>query len=36
MGFNPFRKHPTNTVDIVLVVGAMLIAVGLVAWAIMG
>ena len=36
MGFNPFREHRTNALDIALVVGAMVVAVGLVAWAMMG
>ncbi|MEX0827201.1 MAG: hypothetical protein WD184_10680 [Acidimicrobiia bacterium] len=36
MGFNPFRKHRTNRLDIALVVGAMLVATGLVVWAMMG
>ena len=36
MGFNPFRKHRTNALDIALVIGAMLVAAGLVAWALMG
>jgi hypothetical protein len=36
MGFNPFRKHRTNALDIALVVGAMLIAVAMVVWAMVG
>ena len=35
MGFNPFRSHEKNRVDILLVVGAIVAAVALVLWAIL-
>ena len=36
MGLNPFREHRTSAVDIALVIGALLLTVAVVAWALMG
>ena len=36
MGLNPFREHRTSTLDVVMVVGAILLTVAVVAWALMG
>lgn len=36
MGFNPYRKFQAKPADYVLVVAALLIAAGLVAWAFVG
>lgn len=33
MGFNPFRAQDKTTLDVILVVVTILIALGLVAWA---
>ncbi len=33
MGFNPFRSQRKTTLDFALVIGTLLIAVALVAWA---
>jgi hypothetical protein len=35
VGFNPFRKHVTDRLDLVLIAAAMLVCVGLVLWAIL-
>jgi hypothetical protein len=36
MGFNPFRPQNRDAVDVVMVAGTILVAVGLVLWAIWG
>ena len=36
VGFNPFRKHVTDTTDVVLVVAALAAVVALVLWALLG
>lgn len=36
MGLNPFREHRTSAVDIAMVIGALLLTVAVVAWALMG
>lgn len=35
MGFNPFRPGGKDAVDVALVVGTLLVAAALVAWAIL-
>jgi hypothetical protein len=35
MGFNPFRRHIPNVVDVVLVVATVGVAIGLTLWAIL-
>ena len=36
VGFNPHRRHRRSPADIVFVVGALAISVGLLAWAVFG
>jgi hypothetical protein len=36
MGLNPFREHRTSAMDIAMVIGALLLTVAVVAWALMG
>ena len=36
VGFNPHRKHRRSPADILFVVGALAVAVGLLAWALFG
>jgi preprotein translocase subunit SecE len=36
MGFNPFREHKRDTADMVLVVIAVVVVLGLVAWGFFG
>jgi len=36
MGYNPYRKFNARPVDYVMVAVAMLVAISLVAWAIVG
>lgn len=36
MGFNPFRPHTKSTTDIALVIGAILLTLAVVAWALFG
>ena len=36
VGFNPHRKHGRSPADILFVVGALAVAVGLLAWALFG
>ena len=36
VGFNPFRKQRTSTIDIALVVGFVVLTLGLVAWGFFG
>lgn len=36
MGFNPFRPHERDPADIAMVVGAVLLTVGVLAWALWG
>jgi hypothetical protein len=36
VGFNPFREHDKSTLDIVLVVIALLAIVAVISWAIFG
>jgi hypothetical protein len=36
VGLNPFRQHRRSPADIALAVGALLVCVALVAWAIFG
>lgn len=36
VGFNPQRKHHRSPADIVFVVGALAVAVGLLVWALLG
>lgn len=36
MGFNPFRAHERTTLDIVMVVGAIVVTLALLAWAFFG
>ena len=36
MGLNPFREHQTSAMDIAMVVGAILLTVAVVVWALMG
>jgi hypothetical protein len=33
MGFNPFRRRRTTTLDVALVIGTILVATALVLWA---
>jgi hypothetical protein len=35
VGFNPFRQHRRSPADIVMVAGALLVCVALVAWAVL-
>jgi hypothetical protein len=36
MGLNPFREHRTSAMDVAMVIGALLLTVAVVAWALMG
>jgi hypothetical protein len=36
VGFNPFREHERTTLDIVMVVFAVLAGLAVIAWAIFG
>lgn len=36
MGLNPFREHRTTAMDIAMVVGALLLTVAVVVWALTG
>ena len=36
MGFNPFRSHERDLTDIVVVVAALLVIAGVLAWALWG
>lgn len=36
MGFNPYRKHVAKRADYVFVIAAVLAAIALLAWAVMG
>jgi hypothetical protein len=36
VGLNPFRQHPKSTLDIVVMVGALVLTIAAVAWAITG
>jgi hypothetical protein len=36
MGFNPFRSHERDLTDIVVVVVALLVTAGVLAWALWG
>jgi hypothetical protein len=36
VGFNPFRRHSVSPLDVVLVAGAIVAAVALVLWAVLG
>jgi len=36
MGFNPFREGRRDAIDVLLVVGAIVVALALVAWAAFG
>lgn len=36
MGFNPFRSHERDITDIVVVVIALVVTVGVLAWALWG
>jgi hypothetical protein len=36
MGFNPFRRHDRDVLDIAMVAGVVLVVVALVLWAISG
>ena len=36
MGFNPFRSHERNTADIAMVVGAVVLTLLVVLWALLG
>lgn len=33
MGFNPFREHENSLLDILMVIGAVLVTLGVIAWA---
>jgi hypothetical protein len=35
MGFDPFRKHRPSAVDLLLVVGAVALAVAVMVWALL-
>jgi hypothetical protein len=35
VGFNPFRQHRRSPADILMVAGALLVCVALVAWAVL-
>jgi hypothetical protein len=36
MGFNPYRKHVAKRADYVFVAAAVIAAIGLLAWALLG
>jgi hypothetical protein len=36
MGFNPFRSHERDVTDIVVVVAALVVIAGVLAWALWG
>lgn len=36
VGFNPFRPHRANAIDIALVIGVVVVAIALVLWAALG
>ena len=36
MGFNPFQPHKQDFADIAMLVGAVVVILGLVLWAILG
>jgi len=36
VGFNPYQKHQANAGDIVLAVAALVVALALVLWAVLG
>jgi hypothetical protein len=36
MGFNPFRSHERDITDIVVVVAALMVTAGVLAWALGG
>jgi hypothetical protein len=36
VGFNPFREHQNSAFDIAMVVGAVLVTLAVIAWAIFG
>ena len=36
MGYDPYRKHSTNRLDYVLMAAALIVAAGLVVWALVG
>lgn len=36
VGFNPFREHQRSALDIALVVGALVLTLGAVVWAVTG
>ena len=36
MGLNPFREQRKSAMDVVMVVGAIALTIGVIAWALMG
>lgn len=36
MGFNPFRSHERDTTDVIVVVAALVLIAGVLAWALWG